>query len=652
MWSVPRPRGTKISGSRLKSKPFWTNLRPSCRVLHRQCERRDGDQVLMNEASHDALNSVAPAATSVGEQGKTDTFCILPFQHLCIGTEGTARICCASDAYVSHDDTRLSLYTTSFQEIWNSAFMREVRRKMLNGGRLSECVNCYQHEAATSNSYRTYANSLALSDHPLDRTRLKDKTENTNYHMEERPSYIKLELGNLCNLKCRMCNTSASSEVERDPVHSMWAGGRDPLHAIWDGNEAVIGPQPKIGVARGGVYATDKVGNDWVNWTGAVAQFDLPLSATTRLDRLVIKLNCNLALERTCVIRINGQIGYEGPANVSPISINLQNVSPSDGLKIDVMSTTVFNWQRKRDEGLPLISIVLHRASSTLTDKAKEPVCSRLGKPGLWYNDDKLLFDELMGDPQKLRRLVFAGAEPLLEPRYADVAAYLIDSGVAQKIDLEVITNATIINKPVLDNLKRFKSLHMQVSLDGIGAVQEYIRYPARWPVVENNIRILKEDYGFNVVLIPTVQAYNMLSLADIYSFARKADIGISCANVLQYPDWLRVSVMPKSAHRLAAARLRKILEAGVPQPWQREEVKSLIDHFESFDVPIDEAALRTFNEFTNDLDVSRGQRFQQSLPELYGLIIKSGYEWTDRTLHAYGDESRQTARERLHAWV
>jgi hypothetical protein len=617
------------------------------------------DNAITKETSAETVNSAAPTAAAAPkpEPAKGDTFCQLPFHHLCVGTEGTARICCVTSAFVSEDGAPMSLYTRSFQEIWNSAYMREVRRKMLNGERLSQCEPCYKHEAATATSQRTYANSLVLADKPFEPDRLR----RANYHVEGIPGYIKLELGNLCNLKCRMCCPESSSEVERDPVHSRWTGAPDPLHAIWDNDEALIGPGPRIGVARRGVYDLERAGNEWVNWTNGLAQFDLPLTAKIGLDRLIIRLSSNIPLDRFCVVSVNGQIGFQGCVfpTASDISIDLKNLLPSDGLKIDVMSTTVFNSRLQRDEGLPLISMTLHRAESPRSNNVKQPLRSRLGKPGLWYKDDNLLFGELLADVENLRQLCLAGAEPQLEPRYAEVIDYLIKCSVSHNIHLEIITNATIINKSLLENFKKFKSVDMVVSLDGVGPVLEYIRYPARWPVVQKNIRALKEEYGFDVLLSPTVQAYNILFLADIYYAAREIGVRVSCANVLDTPEWLRPSVMPRSVHRLAALRLREYLAVAARDEssdealdWQHQQLLNLINHFESFESPLDEAALRTFNTFTTDLDVSRGQSFRDSLPELYDLIIESGYKWTDDVVYAHGRQPRQTARQRLHAWV
>jgi len=70
------------------------------------------------------------------------TFCALPFQHLCFGPEGTARVCCVTTDLVTEHGAPMSLNTHTMEEIWNSAYMRKIRRGMLKGERISACQVC------------------------------------------------------------------------------------------------------------------------------------------------------------------------------------------------------------------------------------------------------------------------------------------------------------------------------------------------------------------------------------------------------------------------------------------------------------------------------------------------------------------------------
>ena len=94
------------------------------------------------------------------------TFCALPFQHLCIGPEGTARTCCVSHDLVSEHGAPMSLNVHTMDEIWNSAYMRNIRRGMLKGERISACEVCYESEAASGQSYRTHTGLEPISRQP------------------------------------------------------------------------------------------------------------------------------------------------------------------------------------------------------------------------------------------------------------------------------------------------------------------------------------------------------------------------------------------------------------------------------------------------------------------------------------------------------
>src|SRR5262245_35104730 len=216
------------------------------------------------------------------------TLCALPFQHLCFGPEGTARLCCVTTDLVTEHGAPMSLNTHTVEEIWNSAYMRNIRRGMLKGERISACQVCYDSEILTGRSYRTVVGSQPIEGQPANRTELDRYGSRSGYRVDRRPAYIKLEISNLCNLKCRMCYGAASSQVERDPVHGRWSGGIDPLHAVWRGDWARIGPEPRIGVRTSGLHAHEYLGDTVRCWTDGFAIFNLPLQPGTELTFLEV----------------------------------------------------------------------------------------------------------------------------------------------------------------------------------------------------------------------------------------------------------------------------------------------------------------------------------------------------------------------------
>ncbi len=181
------------------------------------------------------------------------TFCVLPFSQLTIANDGKAKLCTHTHAVeMISEGQPLSLHSTPLGEIWNSTYLRTVRRRMVEGSPVSDCSKCYQTEADGGTSLRQIMNLHAGcrddgvgEDDSFERARNIVTQNSAN---APPPSALHLWLGNLCNLKCRMCSPAFSSRVASDPVQSKWLGelslaetpGRIPHQAYWSQSEQVV----------------------------------------------------------------------------------------------------------------------------------------------------------------------------------------------------------------------------------------------------------------------------------------------------------------------------------------------------------------------------------------------------------------------------
>lgn len=52
-----------------------------------------------------------------------DTFCILAWNHLQIAPNGTVKMCCIANEDISHGNRPMSLYTDTYEDIWNSELL-------------------------------------------------------------------------------------------------------------------------------------------------------------------------------------------------------------------------------------------------------------------------------------------------------------------------------------------------------------------------------------------------------------------------------------------------------------------------------------------------------------------------------------------------
>ncbi len=270
------------------------------------------------------------------------------------------------------------------------------------------------------------------------------------------------------------------------------------------------------------------------------------------------------------------------------------------------------------------------------------------GRPGdLWFRNPDLVRGHVLAHPERLRYLSFFGGETLLIKEVGDILSYLVEAGVAHQITVSIFTNGTTAKVPWLRLTGAFQSFLVMISLDGPGKVNDYIRHPSRWENTLANLESYKRLPNVVVGASVTLQAYNALSLANLLRFLDGAGLFFYVESLLD-PTYLRTSVLPPRARRLAAERLRAY-ELVDCRPDHRDHVRALVAWLEAGGDAFDEGPLREFMVFTNDLDVSHGTSFRRALPELYEQITAAGFAWTAETRNArrvgvapaYAEESR-----------
>jgi MoaA/NifB/PqqE/SkfB family radical SAM enzyme len=564
-----------------------------------------------------------------------DKFCILPWKHLTVSTEGSYKLCCVARKVATDGGAPMSVYHHSLEHAWNSDYMREIRRAMLANEAVPDCQACYSSEASSGSSYRTTVGA-SMMDKTIEQVRAE--SEANDYRVDTEPKFIKLELGNLCNLECRMCGSTTSSQIERDPVHSLWAPawGFDFVPLVkWDNDVALIGPQPLVGVENAGFSPVEAATEHSYSWTGVHSRIKLNVDESAVLDRLEITLNEAGQQGQILAVVVNGGVLFEGPATAANTHLELDLRHEKIGRTLDIELWSTGPLGEPNHKGVAIKEIRLFRQASTKAELPNRMLFSRLPGRTLWENEDAFIFGEVLGNAVNLGRLYITGGEPFLMKKVIDIIDYLIDSRNTHVI-LEFSTNCTKITPDLLGKLSKFKELHLALSLDGIGDVHEYIRFPGKWSVIDRNIRLLQQLPNVDFCVTPVVQIYNALNLVDLCRYCDQLNLVFTLANVVHWPDTLRLSVMPPEARLLAAKRLRDYANQDCFH-YNKDQVVSVAEHLEKLPGTPSPEIFRKFMLFTNDLDVSRGQKFHRVHHELYHLFQAAGYKWTDETQFARG---------------
>ena len=124
-------------------------------------------------------------------------FCDKPFNHNYIHTNGKMRLCCTTiqDLPTDNNYNLFDANTHSIGDYWNSNRMKEIRRKMIAGEKIRDCERCYKQEQQGVESLRTKIHMDEFT-----------KITADDGHLDKPATTMQIQMGNICNLKCKMCS--------------------------------------------------------------------------------------------------------------------------------------------------------------------------------------------------------------------------------------------------------------------------------------------------------------------------------------------------------------------------------------------------------------------------------------------------------------
>ena len=380
----------------------------------------------------------------------SNTFCVLPFMHLATSASGNLRVCCNStpgkNFILKEDGSPYKIYKDNLHEAWNSETYKTIRKQLLNGERPKMCERCFREEDSGVASARQAWNQKWQED--------KTYNEDTPFEIK----YIDLRLGNLCNLRCRMCNPYASNQWLKE-----W-------HLISD---------------------------------------ELSVDEHTRLKRMD------------------------------------------------------------------------------------------------WPNNNKM-WENLIPLLNNVEEVYLTGGEPTIIKEQYKILDYLIDNNIAHRVKLKYNTNLTNIPEELVNKWVKFKGVQLNCSIDAVGKLDRYIRYPSDWSTIVTNFNILSVAKNVYIEIHCTVQMYNILRLTELIDWAQPYNFKIYF-NILNHPDWLNIRVLPQP--------LKIRVEEMLKDYYHLPKVKGIVDYMNAEDWS---NLLDTFFDKTHKLDLSRTESLKSLVPEFY----------------------------------
>ena len=205
-----------------------------------------------------------------------------------------------------------------------------------------------------------------------------------------------------------------------------------------------------------------------------------------------------------------------------------------------------------------------------------------------------------------------------------DLIQYAVDNDYAKNIELSFNTNCTFWDEERIDLLKHFRLVGIGLSLDGVGERFEYMRHPAKWAEVSDNISKMlawrAEDPERRSILTHfTASSYNVYYVNEVIDFSRQHDLPFFINPVYQ-PNNFAMQNIPREIKDQLIKRFEQTIEKDTEYWDEIEKIWSYING--STDDP------EQWKWFLRDIkirDPYRQESYPATFPEFYKLIEQHG---------------------------
>jgi hypothetical protein len=220
-------------------------------------------------------------------------FCNTPWYELHIYWDGSLGICC-QESHKLYSSGNYNIATMTIADWFNSEPVKKFRQQVLEDQPVSACSACYQEEQVGGNSRRIKSNQKsAIFKQSFDQSFVQSpgfKHFSQSGITDTQPIDIHIDLGNYCNLACKMCGPHASSKIASQQIKWGVESARPYLGTDWTQDEQVwhsflqqLLAIPKLNNIHfmGGETLLTKRFEDFVDYMIAHDRLDLNLSFVT-----------------------------------------------------------------------------------------------------------------------------------------------------------------------------------------------------------------------------------------------------------------------------------------------------------------------------------------------------------------------------------
>ena len=158
---------------------------------------------------------------------------------------------------------------------------------------------------------------------------------------------------------------------------------------------------------------------------------------------------------------------------------------------------------------------------------------------------------------EDIRYIEILGGEPFFNKRLIKLLDWIIDKNCADKITLYTITNGSLITDTFKKRLQQFKKVVLTISLEGVGPVNDYIRWGSDWKTLDRNIKLNRNM--FDIGILPTVSALNIHRLHELEEYCQQEKLML--LNPGPVTGWNSLNPINSPLQNLITPRYRKYID-------------------------------------------------------------------------------------------
>lgn len=291
---------------------------------------------------------------------------------------------------------------------------------------------------------------------------------------------------------------------------------------------------------------------------------------------------------------------------------NTDGSVPYDPLHIDVRTGTVCN--------LKCIHCGTGASSKWKEDKNllnKYPNTGNFDIDNKWIEIENKFWNSLRDSWHQTKRYNFLGGESFANKRHNEFLKDLSETEYASTVNLAYVTNGSLINESRLNQLSKFRSVVLRLSIDALGVAGEYFRYPIKWDTFTKQLKMIdtfvKDKPNFDIGVQWTCSNISMFYLTETYDIIRNdfPNIKFLFCNHVEWPIHMSAQNLPLDLKLI----IKEKIENYKFKTRDLNDFPFYINHMMEKDLWPEHG--HTFMQYLDDLDLARNVSWRYSFKEM-----------------------------------